>query len=338
MHQPSGNSDSTGLPAAQELKDTPELKRNLTIDLGSGVTMDFVLIRPGTFTMGSVKSGFAYAKPIHKVALTKPFYLGSCEVTQEQWEKVMGGNPSRFKGTKNPVETVSWDDCQKFVVKLKEKVPDKTFRLPTEAEWEYACRGGTAGDYCYGDGEGSLGEYAWHVDNAANKTHPVGKKKPNAWGLYDMHGNVDEWCADLYGDYPATAVDDPQGSSSGSYRVLRGGSLKSTAIGCGAAYRACGEPSKVNTLCGLRLVCCSISSLVQRDVQGDGRIWTDTKGRQLRGELVSVTMTDIVLRIGTKKTSVPLSILSEADKKVVAGERVRLHEAAEKESLMPLPV
>ena len=232
---------------------TQEPKENLTVDLGGGVTMEFILIRPGSFTMGSDKSAAKDEKPAHKVALTKPFYLGKYEVTQEQWEKVMGTNPSNFKGAKNPVEKVSYIDCQSFVAKLKEKVPGQTFRLPTEAEWEYACRAGTAGNYCYGDGEGSLAEYAWYNSNASNSTHPVGEKKPNAWGLYDMHGNVWEWCADWYGDYPATAVGDPQGSSPGSDRVVRGGSWGSYAAYCRAASRNFDNPSGTSHGLGLRL-------------------------------------------------------------------------------------
>ena len=216
-----------------------------SVDL-DGVTMEFILIRPGTFTMGSDKDA-------HKVTLTKPFYLGKYEVTQEQWEKVMGSNPSRFKGAKNPVEQVSWTDCQSFVAKLQEKVPGQTFRLPTEAEWEYACRAGTTGDYCYGDGEGSLAEYAWYKSNAKNTTHPVGEKKPNAWGLYDMHGNVWEWCADWYGDYSATAVDDPQGSSSGSHRMIRGGSWVNSAYGCLVANRCADYPARSGIIIGFRV-------------------------------------------------------------------------------------
>jgi len=200
-------------------------RENQTVDLGDGVTMEFVLIHPGTFQMGTDKVNEANKdnpeqRPMHKVTIIKPFYLGKYLVTQEQWERVMGSNPSYFKGARNPVETVTWDDCQDFMAKLKEKVPGKTFRLPTEAEWEYACRAGTTTDYNIGDSDAALGDYAWFRSNG---THPVGEKKPNAWGLYDMLGNVNEWCSDWYGFYKSGDQTDPVGPPSGSYHVLRSG-------------------------------------------------------------------------------------------------------------------
>ena len=217
----------------------------LIVDLGGGVTMDFMLIRPGIFTMGSDKGGNERA---HKVTLTKPFYLGKTEVTQEQWQQVMGGNPSVFKGAKNPVENVSWDDCQEFVVKLRKKVPGQTFRLPTEAEWEYSCRAGTAGDYA-----GNLDEMAWYDDNSDHEKHPVGQKEPNAWGLHDMHGNVWEWCADWFGDYPNGAVTDPTGPSTGSGRVNRGGAWGSDGADCRSANRDRDTPARRDDLIGFRV-------------------------------------------------------------------------------------
>ena len=143
------------------------------------------------------------------MTITKPFYLGKYEVTQEQWEAVMGSNPSHFKGPKNPVEQVSWDDCQQFLVKLNAKSGGQgsKFVLPTEAQWEYACRAGSTGKFCFGDDEKQLGEYAWYEANSGDKTHPVGEKKPNTFGLHDMHGNVWEWCQDWYGEYGAEAVE-----------------------------------------------------------------------------------------------------------------------------------
>jgi formylglycine-generating enzyme required for sulfatase activity len=206
-----------GVPVAKEL------------DLGDGVTMKLALIRPGKFMMGEEKDR-------HEVALSKPFYMGVTEVTQAQYQAVMGTNPSTFKGETNPVEIVSWNDATEFCKKLSEKTR-RAVRLPTEAEWEYACRAGTATAFSFGDAGSALGDYAWYTSNSGSTTHPVGQKKPNAWGLYDMHGNVWEWCADWYGDYPKVAVTDPQGAASGASRVLRGGSWDYNPDVCRAAYR-----------------------------------------------------------------------------------------------------
>jgi formylglycine-generating enzyme required for sulfatase activity len=191
------------------------------------VSLDLVLIQPGSFTMGD-DGGESDEIPAHKVTITKPFYLGKYEVTQEQWEAVMGANPSYSKGPKKPVENVSWNDCQEFVKKLNERLAGTSaaVRLPTEAEWEYACRAGTTTKYSFGDNESDLGDYAWYDGNSNNKTHPVGEKKPNARGLYDMHGNVWEWCRDWYDDkgYERYQRGDLTPPSSGASRVLRGGS------------------------------------------------------------------------------------------------------------------
>jgi formylglycine-generating enzyme required for sulfatase activity len=189
----------------------------------NSIGIEFKLLPGGTFTMGE-------GADAHQVTLTKPFELGVYEVTQEQYEKVMvGRTPSRLKGSQNPVENVSWDDAVKFCRKLSERPEEKLagyeYRLPTEAEWEYACRAGTTTAYSFGDSNSELGDYAWYDKNSGNTTHPVGGKKPNPWGLYDMHGNVFEWCQDGYGDYPSGSVTDPTGAASGSYRVLRGGSF-----------------------------------------------------------------------------------------------------------------
>ncbi len=205
----------------------PGPKPQISIDLGGGVTMDFVLIRPGSFMMGSdsvSSSGIFDEKPVHKVTLTKPFYLGKFEVTQDQWQAVMGSNPSQIKGPKLPVENLSWNDCQSFLTKLQEKLPGQKFALPTEAQWEYACRAGSTTKFSYGDDESNLGEHAWfYGGQTSSTTHPVGGKKPNAWGLHDMHGNVWEWCADWYANYPVGDATDPQGVSSGTHHVYRGG-------------------------------------------------------------------------------------------------------------------
>jgi formylglycine-generating enzyme required for sulfatase activity len=228
----------------------PKAGEVFTLSVGSGVTMELVLIRPGTFTMGS--DACSNATP-HKVTITKPFYLGKFEVTQEQWQAVTGSNPSNFKGTKQPVESVSWEDCRIFLRELQTKLPGQKFRLPTEAEWEYACRAGSTTTYCYGDDDIRLGGYAWYDQNSDNTAHPVGEKKPNAWGLHDMHGNVREWCADWYGDYPNGEATDPTGPGSGSIRVLRGGPWNGVPGTCRSANRLRESPGRRFTNVGFRL-------------------------------------------------------------------------------------
>ena len=229
----------------------------ISLDLGNGAKLDLVLIRPGSFTMGDANGGND-EKPAHKVTIKKPFYMGKYEVTQKQWQAVMGGNPSRFKGPQNPVENVSWDDCQTFLQKLNEKLPASgaKFSLPTEAQWEYACRAGGTGKFCYGDAEGSLGEYAWFAGNSGSKTHPVGEKKPNAWGLYDMHGNVWEWCQDYFhsGYYAKSPADDPVGPSRPSSGcVLRGGSREQPARHCSSASRTSTSEGSLMDRLGFRV-------------------------------------------------------------------------------------
>ena len=209
------------------------------------IGMEFKLIPAGTFTMGDA-SGDDDETP-HEVTLTKPFKMGVHEVTQAQYEQVMGVNPSEYKGANNPVEMVSWEDAVEFCRRLSElpaeKAAGNVYRLPTEAEWEYACRAGTTTKFSFGDDESDFGEYGWYRENSGRTTHPVGSKLPNAWGLYDMHGNVWEWCQDWYGDYPSGSVTDPSGATSSSYRVLRGGGWDYSADGCRSAYRGRGLPS-----------------------------------------------------------------------------------------------
>ncbi|MGH7945782.1 MAG: formylglycine-generating enzyme family protein [Opitutaceae bacterium] len=234
--------------AQEKAASVPGPTKTESIDLGGGVTIELVLIQPGTFMMGSDKE-----KPIHQVTLTQPFYLGKFEVTQEQWQSVMGSNPSLFKGPKLPVANVSWDDCQNFLTKLQEKTGRK-FTLPTEAQWEYACRAGTTTDYSFGDAESGLAEHGWYSGNSAPpKTHPVGEKKPNPWGLYDMHGNAWEWCADRYGKYSGGAMTDPAGAASGATRVYRGGSWSHVAPFCGSADRDGNLPGFRFLYLGLRV-------------------------------------------------------------------------------------
>ena len=203
----------------------------------NSIGMKFVLIPAGTFQMGST-TGDKDEQPVHQVTISKPFYMGETEVTQAQWKAIMGTNPSLFQGDPNrPVEQVWWDDVQAFIRKLNEKEAVNLYRLPTEAEWEYAARAGTTTAYSFGDDASVLGQYAWYKDNAGEKTHPVAQLKPNAWGLYDMHGNVWEWVQDWYQRYSAEAVTDPQGPTSGTHRGRRGGAWNNLDQICRSANR-----------------------------------------------------------------------------------------------------
>jgi len=216
--------------------------KEISVDLGNGVNLEMILIPAGEFMMGSPDldmDAYPVEKPQHRVRITKPFYLGKYLVTQEQYEAVMGSNPSDFKGPKNPVEQVTWDNCQQFLAKLNAKIGTQggKFVLPTEAQWEYACRAGSATRYCFGDDAAQLRDYAWYIVNSESNPHAVGEKKPNAWGLYDMHGNVWEWCHDFYGAYRAEAATDPSGPRNGSGHVLRGGAWSYPAKFCRSANR-----------------------------------------------------------------------------------------------------
>jgi len=220
----------------------------VTIDLGSGVTLPLVLIPAGAFTMGDEG-----ALPVHAVTISKPFYLGRYEVTREQWQAVLGDDPSDFVGEANlPVESVSWHDCQAFLQKLHQLAPLYEFALPTEAQWEHACRAGSPQQFDV-ELERRMPDSAWYEVNARGTTHPVGLKQPNAWGLYDMHGNVWEWCADFFGDYPADPCVDPSGPPSGEHRALRGGSWNFCATFCRAAARNCARPDERYNYIGLRV-------------------------------------------------------------------------------------
>jgi formylglycine-generating enzyme required for sulfatase activity/tetratricopeptide (TPR) repeat protein len=219
------------------------------------VSVEFCFIPQGSFIMGSPidEKDRSENESQHKVMLAKAFYLGKYPVTQAQWEGVMGSNPSHFKGPDLPVEKVSWEDCQQFIGKLNQSGGAVQFCLPTEAEWEYACRAGGTGRFCFGDRDDQLGEYAWFGGNSNNQTHSVGQKKPNAWGLYDMHGNVWEWCKDWYGEYPMGSVADPVGPSSSTCRVLRGGSWCYEDWICRAASRSGDGPGFRSYSLGFRL-------------------------------------------------------------------------------------
>ncbi|MDR0440441.1 MAG: formylglycine-generating enzyme family protein, partial [Candidatus Accumulibacter sp.] len=183
-----------------------------------------------------------------------PYYLGKYEVTQEQWVAVIGSNPARFPGRKYPVEQVSWFDVQAFIKRLNQKEGTNKYRLPTEAEWEYAARAGTTTRYSFGDDESGLGHYAWYEDNSGGKTHPVGQKRPNSWGLYDMHGNVWEWVQDWYGkNFLRCEITDASGPPESSYRVLRGGGWNHSAGFLRSAYRSTDSPVYRDEAVGFRL-------------------------------------------------------------------------------------
>ena len=211
-------------------------------------------IPAGRFTMGST-SGDPAEKPLTRVTLTKPYWLGKYEVTQAQWEAVMGSNPSGFQGPNLPVEQVSWDEAIAFCEALthRERAARRlpagyVYTLPTEAQWEYACRAGSTGDFA-GDPE----EMAWCGENSGNITHPVGTKQPNEWGLCDMHGNVWEWCWDGYAAYPGGRVIDPAGAEASAYRVYRGGGWYGNATHCRSSLRRWFTPNLRVDLLGFRL-------------------------------------------------------------------------------------
>ena len=216
--------------------------------------MAFVLIPAGSFDMGS-ESGDADEQPVRSVTIDKPFYVGQFEVTQAQWHAVMESDPSQFTDDPNrPVESVSWNDAQEFITKLNAMEPDATYRLPTEAEWEYAARAGSAAAYAFGGDAAQLDAYAWYADNAGNTTHPVGEKQPNAWGVHAMHGGVWEWVQDRYGSYPSETVTESAGPPPGNRRVIRGGSWLSPAEDCRAASRSHAHPAFLDAHVGFRLV------------------------------------------------------------------------------------
>ena len=235
-------------------------------EITNSIGMKLVLIPKGTFMMGSPESEERRDKneTQHEVTISKDYYLGVYEVTQAQYEKEMGKNPSRFQGAKVgnenaalAVENVSWDDAVEFCKKLsdlpEEKKAGRVYRLPTEAEWEYACRAGSKTAYSFDDEEGLLPAYGWFNRNSSDRTHTVGLLEPNAWGLYDMHGNVFEWCSDWYGEYPMVAVSDPTGPKVGTDRVFRGGSWIGVAAFCRSANRDWRTPDVHSNFLGLRV-------------------------------------------------------------------------------------
>ena len=263
-----GGGNKPSQPVAQQ----PSSGSNRTFTV-NGVSFTMVYVAGGTFTMGATSEQgsdvWDIEKPSHRVTLSS-YHIGQTEVTQELWQAVMGNNPSWFKGSQRPVECVSWDDCQAFISKLN-NITGQRFRLPTEAEWEFAARGGNSSrGYKYA-GSNILGSVAWYYENSGDKyltdsnwsqdnyknnncrTHDVATKSPNELGIYDMSGNVWEWCSDWYRDYSSGSQTNPQGPSSGSIRVRRGGSWENRAWRCRVAFRNGGTPDGRLYSLGLRL-------------------------------------------------------------------------------------
>ena len=250
----SGKSGSTGVA------------RSLSLDMqGPLPDLGFEIVGAGTLMIGATSEQGDHAydneRPAHNVTISE-FYMGRTEVTQRLWEAVMGTNPSSFKGDLRPVENVSWEDCQQIIQKLNnmksQLLPSDLsnwyFRLPTESEWEYAARGGQKSRHYKYAGSNNIDEVAWYTNNSGSQTHNVKQKKPNELGLYDMSGNVYEWCSDWYGSYPSYGVTNPQGASSGQYRVARGGCWTLNARYCRVAHRGGSTPDDRDSRLGFRLV------------------------------------------------------------------------------------
>lgn len=241
-----------GSASARLAQESVSRETGLPIEVANSFGMSFRLIPAGTCLIGSERS---VVEAQHVVEFHEHFYMGMHEVTQDQWKAVMGeeSNPSRFKGRRRPVEEVTWYDCQRFVLKLAELegVPAGTYRLPTEAEWEYACRAGTLTEFCFGDDENRLADYAEFAGNNGRMTAEVGGKLPNGFGLYDMHGNVWEWCLDDYRNYPG---DDSPQSEANQYPVIRGGNWYVHASECRSAVRARLPAASHGNMLGFRII------------------------------------------------------------------------------------
>ena len=232
-----------------------EVQAQAPKEFSNSLGMKLVRINKGSFTMGSPEAeiGRAPDELEHPVTLRKDYYLGVCEVTQSQYQKVMRKNPSYFQGRRVdgesgdlPVEQVSWEDAVLFCKRLselpEEKMAGRSYRLPTEAEWEFACRADSSSAYFFDTDPATLDEYAWFKKNSADRTHPVGTKKPNPWGLFDMHGNVAEWCSDWFAEYPTGEVFDPIGPKKETLRISRGGGWNFEAPKCRSASRDKDQP------------------------------------------------------------------------------------------------
>lgn len=243
------------LMAQQTMPSQPPLAPTLT----NSIAMELELIPAGEFMMGSDiknKNSNPDELPLHRVAISKQFYMGKYEVTQEQWSAVMGTNPSKRKNPQFAVESVTWGEVQEFLKRLNEKEGTSAYRLPTEAEWEYVCRAGTTTEYSFGDDQKLLKEYGWSEEEARGKPKPVGQKKPNPWGLHDMHGGVWEWCSDWYDAeyYIKSPEQDPQGPAKGTDKVERGGSYDSVFWRSRSALRTSGDPKDREADVGFRVV------------------------------------------------------------------------------------
>ncbi|MBF0226458.1 MAG: formylglycine-generating enzyme family protein [Desulfobacterales bacterium] len=225
----------------------------------NSIGVKFVLIHAGSFLMGSDTPGekvYEDEVPKHRVNISNPFYIGIHEITQAQWTSVIGNNPSKFKDSNRPVDSVSWNDVQKFIQLLNKKEGTDTYRLPTEAEWEYAARSGTDSPYFFGDVILQASQYAWFDSNSAEKTHLVGELRANQRGLYDVSGNVWEWCMDWYDKtfYANSPPDDPSGPPNGSLKIIRGGSWSNNVNYCRSALRYSYPPDRPSICIGFRLV------------------------------------------------------------------------------------
>ena len=254
------SSSSQSATTTSGFSSTPSLSsgnNEISIPVKNGITIDMVKVEAGTFMMGAtyeMQKPYDDEKPVHQVTLTNNYYMGKYEVTQSLWQVVMGSNPSKFKGDDLPVERVSWNDCQEFISKLN-SMTGRKFRLPTEAEWEYAARGGKKSRGCQYSGSSNISKVAWYDDgNSGRKTHPVGTKQANELGIYDMTGNVLEWCQDRYSSYLSSSQTNPIGANSGSHRVRRGGSWDYAAVYCRSSYRYSDRPDRRNGDLGFRLV------------------------------------------------------------------------------------
>ncbi|MDG6225756.1 MAG: formylglycine-generating enzyme family protein [Candidatus Thermoplasmatota archaeon] len=214
----------------------------------------FVSIPSGTFMMGShVMVNLRLEQPQHQVTISRGFEMLAYEVTQAQFEAVMGHNPSANVGENHPVELARYEWVLEFIEKLNEMDPHHVYGLPTEAQWEYACRAGSTEHFCFGNDTARLADYAWYKDNADMRTHPVGEKLPNAWGLYDMHGNVFEFCSDYYYYYPDDPQTDPSGPPNGTHRVIRGGSYRDIDMDVRSAARQ-GIYLEIHPFMGFRII------------------------------------------------------------------------------------